>query len=85
MATLRVKSAFACSYHGVEEVFAVDRLVDSSDPVVKGREHLFETVEVTASRQSGVEAATAAPGEKRSLNLAPEKKVLKKTQAKKES
>ena len=69
MATLRVKSAFACTYHGVEEVFAADRLVDSADPVVKGREQFFEPVEVAASRHAGVESASAAPGEKRSLNL----------------
>lgn len=75
MATLRVRGSFACIYQGVEEVFAAGRLVDASDPVVKGREHLFEPVEVAASRQSlmgrtapaPVEQATAAPGEKRSV------------------
>lgn len=78
MALLRVKMPFACTYRGVQEVFAVDRLVDSSDPVVKGRESFFETVEAAASRMSaGIESATQAPGEKRSVSL-PKKRAAKK-------
>ena len=50
-------------------------LVDSSDPVVNGREHLFESVEDI------VEAATAAPGESRTV--APRKRAAKKAAAKK--
>lgn len=80
MAVLRVREAFACHYRGVDEVFPPGRLVDSGDPVVKGREHLFESVEVAASRESRaplggvVESATAAPGEKRSVAVKPEGK-----------
>ncbi|QRZ05896.1 hypothetical protein [Mycolicibacterium austroafricanum] len=44
-------------------------LFDKTDPCVKGREHLFEPVEVNAERRrSTVEDASAAPGEKRSLS-----------------
>jgi hypothetical protein len=49
-------------------------LFDSTDPVVVGRENLFETVEFAAQRAEGavnptpVESATAAPGEKRSVS-----------------
>lgn len=72
MAVLRVREAFCAYYKGVEEVFAPGRLVDSGDRIVKGREHFFETVEVAASRQSGVvESATAEPGERRSVEPAP--------------
>lgn len=44
-------------------VVSVGRVLDASDPLVKGRESLFEPVE--AQPFGGVEQATAAPGEKR--------------------
>jgi hypothetical protein len=79
MGMLRVKEPFACTYRGVEEVFGSGRLVDSKDPVVKGREQFFESVEAASSRMSaGIEAATAAPGEKRSVHPAPAKKAAGK-------
>lgn len=45
------------------------QIVDSADPIVKGREHLFETPEAT------IERASAAPGEKRSATKRPAKKA----------
>ncbi len=41
-------------------------LVDDNDPIVKGREHLFESIE-SAVKPSSVEQATAAPGKRRSV------------------
>jgi hypothetical protein len=46
-------------YNGV--LFPVGKEVDKADPVVAGREHLFD------ASVAPVEAATAAPGEKRSV------------------
>ena len=49
-------------------------IVASNDPVVKGREQLFETVAaaakapVTLSAEMPIERATAGPGEKRGLS-----------------
>lgn len=48
-------------------------IIDSSDPIVAGREHLFD------SAADVVEAATAAPGERRST--APRKRPAKKAAA----
>lgn len=47
------------------QVFTMGQLVDSDEPLVAGREHLFEPVETFVSRRSAVETATAAPGEVR--------------------
>ena len=73
MAVLRCTEAFAYSGpQGVPQVCTPGMLVDDKDPAVKGHEHWFEPVEVTAARvtNSGsaalVEQATAEPGEKRS-------------------
>lgn len=91
MGTLRVKDAFAVSdSDGVQRVYAGGELVDDKDPVIKGREHHFETVEVTVgrrarrARRATVEEATAVPGEKRDMTE-PEEKPAKKTAAKKAS
>lgn len=48
------------------------QLVDSSDPIVKGRERFFEPVETYMDNRAGrdVEQATAAPGERRSRGRA---------------
>lgn len=70
MALLRVKTAFALAH----AVYPVGARVDSCDPAVKGREHLFEP----APESPVVEAATAVPGEKRST---PRKAAAKKAAA----
>ncbi|UYL86860.1 hypothetical protein SEA_RAVENCO17_7 [Gordonia phage RavenCo17] len=75
MTVLRAREAFACSdSHGTPRVVRPGDLFDSTDPLVTGRENLFEPVEVATQRSeavvaggSGIEAATAAPGEKRSV------------------
>lgn len=68
MAILRCKEPFSADVDGVPRTVTAGQIVDSKDRVVKGREHLFEPIEDYASRQAGrVEAATAAPGEKRSV------------------
>jgi hypothetical protein len=55
---------------GVPSFVAVDALVTSDDPVVKGRQHLFEPVAVSADRRAaaGVEDMSAEPGELRSVS-----------------
>jgi len=73
MATLRCKEPFSADIKGVPRVVPAGQLLDSDDPIVKGREHLFEPVEsFMASRvvevSESVETATAAPGEKRSVS-----------------
>jgi hypothetical protein len=73
---LRVTKAFSVLSDPNGHVYTPGELVDSSHPHVKGREDHFETVEAHVSARSvGVEQATAAPGERRS--------VTKKTAAKK--
>jgi len=71
MAVLRCLEPFAFSDHknGVERVVRAGDLVDDKDPLVKGREHMFETVDANVARVSdrSVEQATSAPGEKRSV------------------
>ena len=59
---LRAKETFFTTSNLV--VVAGD-LVDDNDPIVKGREALFEPAEA-AVKPSSVEQATAAPGERRS-------------------
>jgi hypothetical protein len=73
---LRVTKAFSVLSDPNGHVYTPGELVDSNHPHVKGREGHFETVEAHVSARSvGVEQATAAPGERRS--------VAKKTAAKK--
>lgn len=62
MAILRCTESFAAD----GRVFTLGQLVDSAEPVVKGREHLFEPVDVYVSRRSS-ETATAAPDEARTV------------------
>lgn len=65
----RCKQSFAAVVNGVPRVVAAGALVDSADPVMKGREALFDDVEAymaDKAPRSGVEQATAGPGEKRS-------------------
>lgn len=73
MATLRAKEPFSFNdINGVPRNVSSGDLFDSADRNVKGREHLFETVEVDVDRRrkatAGVEDATAEPGIKRSLS-----------------
>ena len=56
-------------------------LVDSDDPIVKGREHLFRPVPAKGAAPV-VEQATAAPGEQRSTT--PRKARAKKAAPKAE-
>lgn len=65
---LRVTKAFSVLSDPNCHVYTPGELVDSNHPHVKGREGHFETVEAHVSaRTAGVEQATAAPGEKRSI------------------
>lgn len=77
MTVLRAREAFACSdAQGTPRVVRPGDLFDSTDPMVTGRETLFEPVEVATQRSeavvaggsSSVESATSAPGEKRSVS-----------------
>jgi hypothetical protein len=81
MALLTVIESFADFSAGRPEVYNPGRLVDEKDPVVKGRERHFEPAEAAASRVR-VEAASAAPGERRERTR-PARKAAKKAAAKK--
>lgn len=64
---LRCKEAFSFDLDGVPQTVTVGALFDSADPVVQGRDRLFEPVDAFVERRHPVvEQATAAPGEKRS-------------------
>ncbi len=64
----RAREAFAYTdKQGVPRVVTAGHLMSSNDPDFKGKEHLFEPVEVAAARVASVEQATAAPGEMRDL------------------
>lgn len=70
----RAREAFAYTdKQGVPRVVAPGHLMSSNDPNFKGKEHLFEPVEVAAAREahttdSNVETATAEPGARRSVS-----------------
>jgi len=73
---LRVTKAFSVLSDPNGHVYTPGELVDASHPHVKGREDCFETVEAhVQARSAGVEQATAAPGEKRSVTKAAAKKA----------
>lgn len=73
---LRVTKAFSVLSDPNGHVYTPGELVDSDHPHVKGREGHFETVEAHVSARSvGVEQATSAPGEKRSVTKRAAKKV----------
>jgi hypothetical protein len=60
------------------------QLVADDDPVIKGREHLFEDVDAFMERQTPrVEQATAEPGARRSLTRPKKQAAAKKAAAKK--
>ncbi len=68
---LRVTQAFSVLSDPNGHVYTPGELVDANHPHVKGREHMFETVEAHVSaRAEGVEQATAAPGQKRTRTRA---------------
>lgn len=78
MAIKRCKASFAASVNGTPHMFKVGQLVDAGDPVIRGREGLFEDVEtyVSGREAARVEQATAEPGAKRSVGRpAPAKKA----------
>lgn len=58
--SLRARQTFFIGRRKVER----GQLVNDADPIVKGREHLFESTEVPL-----VEQATAAPGERRAVRI----------------
>jgi hypothetical protein len=65
----RCRESFTVWTKGSPRVVAAGDLVDAGDPVVKGREHLFEDVDAfMASRSARAEQATAAPGERREVS-----------------
>lgn len=67
MAIYAAKEAFTFDQDGVPRFFASGTLVSDDDPGFKGREHLFQAVEVAAAaRAAATETAAAAPGEHRS-------------------
>ncbi|MFC8277191.1 hypothetical protein ACFUJR_32605 [Streptomyces sp. NPDC057271] len=81
MAIKRCKASFAVSVNGVPRMVTVGQLLDASDPVIKGREALFEDAETYVSgRAPKVEQATSEPGERRSV-LPPRRQATKKAAA----
>lgn len=91
----RATQAFAFTdKNGTPRSVCAGDLFSSDDPDYKGKEHLFETVEVAAARASkaatgkattskATETASAAPGEQRARS-APEKKAAPAKAAPKE-
>lgn len=74
MAIKRCKAPFSVWTDGVPRVISGGQLIEDTDPVYKGHEHLFEDVATYMSeRDSRVEQATAGPGEKRSVAPAAKK------------
>lgn len=69
MAIVRAKEPFAYTDEsGVPRIVNPGQLLDSADPCVVKRAHLFEPVEVAAARvTAATETASAAPGETRSV------------------
>ncbi|MFF3848043.1 hypothetical protein [Streptomyces sp. NPDC002328] len=71
MAIKRCKSPFSVWTNGVPRVIAGGQLIEDTDPVFKSHKDYFEDVETFVSdkgpRRTGMEQATAAPGEKRGL------------------
>lgn len=61
--TLICNQSFATNENGRPRVVRKGTAIAAADPVVKGREHLFDTAEDAV--RGPVEQATAAPGEKR--------------------
>ena len=66
--TLRARETF---FVGNTKI-TIGQLLSESDPIVKGKAHLFVTV---PDDMPHVEQATAAPGQKRSVSVPAKKKV----------
>lgn len=82
--TKRCKAAFAASVGGVPRVLRPGALVPDNDPVLKGRENLFEDVEEFLKRKApSVEDATSEPGARRSLTRPKKQTAARKPAAKK--
>ncbi|MFI7394016.1 hypothetical protein [Streptomyces tendae] len=65
---LRCKRAFSAYENGRPRVVKTGQLVPDDDPIVKGREASFESVDAhLAARRPRVEQATADPGQPRDL------------------
>ncbi|MCH9728387.1 MAG: hypothetical protein K0U84_01665 [Actinomycetia bacterium] len=72
MPVVRAKEPFAYTdTNGVPRTVRTGDLFNDNDPCVRKRPHLFETVEVAASRAT--ETASAAPGEVRAARSTPRK------------
>jgi hypothetical protein len=82
MSILRCTESFAVMNGHIPRVLRAGDTVYDNDPVVKGHEASFEPLEDHIARVTSVEAATAAPGEKRSVTR-PRKATAKKAAAKK--
>jgi hypothetical protein len=63
VAIKRCKAPFSANVDGVPRAVAEGELIQEGDPILKGREHLFEDVQTFMSDRSGrrVEDATADP------------------------
>ena len=61
------RQAFATTVDGVTVIIQPGQIVDDGDPILKGRESLFDDFAPKVRTYHGqrVEQATAAPGEKR--------------------
>lgn len=73
MTVFRAKEPFAFDgKDGVPRVITAGSLMSDADPDFKGKEQLFEPVEVAAERvvkaRTGVEEATSEPNTKRSVS-----------------
>ncbi|CAL9665061.1 hypothetical protein SUDANB145_07119 (plasmid) [Streptomyces sp. enrichment culture] len=64
---LRSKRSFAAYGPGGPRVVKAGQIVADDDPVVKGREDAFESVDAHLARRPRTEQATAGPGEVRTV------------------
>ncbi|MGP3684150.1 hypothetical protein ACTVZO_05450 [Streptomyces sp. IBSNAI002] len=66
----RCTASFVAYRDGMPVVITVGQLMDSDDPLISGREALFEDINThMARRPGGAESATAEPAEKRAVTL----------------
>lgn len=67
MAVYRARESFSFDRAGIPFTVRQGHLVEEGDPVMAGREHLFELADEHVARSAAgqVERATAAPGERR--------------------
>jgi hypothetical protein len=80
----RCKASFAVAVGGVPRVMKAGALVQDDDPILTGREHLFEDVDAFVQKQRPrAESATAEPGERRSLTKPAKKTAAAKTATRK--